>query len=68
MLSFGLLLLKDVDKKIVIELEKHVHLKCLEFGSKIYSNRKNFYIHLGLDKSLYSFENYKMFLQEVNNF
>ena len=27
MLSFRLLLLKDVDKKIVIQLEKHVQLK-----------------------------------------
>ena len=34
-------------KKIVIELEKHMHLKFPEFGSKFYSNRRNFYIHLG---------------------
>ena len=45
-----------------------VHLKFPEFCSKIYSNRKNVYIHLGLYKSLFSFENYKTFLQDVTNF
>ena len=45
-----------------------MHSKFPEFDSKFYSNRRNFYIHLGLDKSLFSFKNYKMFLQEVDSF
>ena len=45
-----------------------MYSKFPEFNGKIYSNRRNFYIHLGLDKSLFSFVNYKMFLQEVDNF
>ena len=45
-----------------------VHLKFPEICSKFHSNRKNVYIHLGLDKSLFSFENNKTFLQEVTNF
>ena len=55
-------------KKIVIELEKYMYLKFPEFNGKFYSNRRNFYIHLGLDKSLFSFEYYKTFLQEIDNF
>ena len=55
-------------KKKIIELEKHMSLKFPEFDGKFYSNRRNFYIHLGLDKSLFSFHNYKIFLQEINNF
>ena len=43
-------------------------LKFPEYGSKFYSNRRNYYIHLGLDKSLFSFENDKKFLEEVNSF
>ena len=30
-------------------------------------NRRNLYIHLGLDKSLFSFQNYKTFLQEFDS-
>ena len=55
-------------KKKIIELEKHMSLKFPEFDGKFYSNRRNFYIHLGLDKSLFSFYNYKIFLQEIDNF
>ena len=55
-------------KNVVTQLEKHMSLKFPEHGSKFYSNRKNYYIHLGLDKSLFSFENYKKFLEGVNSF
>ena len=50
-------------KKIVIELEKYMYLKFPEFNGKFYPHRRDFYIHLGLDKSLFSFEYYKTFLQ-----
>ena len=55
-------------KKVVTQLEKHMSLKFPEYGSKFYFNRRNYYIHLGLDKSLFSFENYKKFIEEVNSF
>ena len=55
-------------KKVVTQLEKHMSLKFPEYGSKFYSNRRNYYIHLGLAKSLFSFENYKNFLEEVDSF
>ena len=55
-------------KKKIFKLERQMNLKFLEFHGKFYSNRRNFYIHLGLDKSLFSFQNYKIFLQEIDNF
>ena len=55
-------------KKVVTQLEKHMGLTFPEYGSKFYSNRRNYYIHLGIDKSLFSFENYKKSLEEVNSF
>ena len=55
-------------KKVVAQLEKHTSLKFPEYDGKFYANRRNCYIHLGLDKSLFSFENYKKFLEEVNSF
>ena len=55
-------------RKVVAQLEKHMSLKFPEYNSKCYANRRNFYMHLRLDKSLFSFENYRQFLQEVNSF
>ena len=55
-------------KKVVIQLEKFSGLKFAQNAATFYANRRNFYIHLGLDKSLFSFENYKEFLIEVNKF
>ena len=55
-------------KKLVIQLEKHIKEKFPEHEAKFYSNRRNFYVHMGLDKSLFSFENYKLLLQKINNF
>ena len=55
-------------KKLVIQLEKHIKENFPEHEAKFYSNRRNFYVHMGLDKSLFSFENYKLLLQKINNF
>ena len=55
-------------KKIIKPLKKFIELKFPQYEAKFYSNRRNFYIHLGLDKSLFSFENYKEFLNEIDKF
>ena len=55
-------------KKLVVQLEKHINNKFPEFKVKFYSNRRNFYIHMGLDESLFSFCEYRKFLQEIDNF
>ena len=52
-------------KKLVIQLEKHIDNRFPEYEARIYSNHRNYYIHVGLDKSLFSFENYKT---EIDNF
>ena len=38
------------------------------FDGRFYANRRNSYIHLGLDKSLFSFADYKDFLNEIDKF
>ena len=55
-------------KKVVTQLEKHMSLKFPEYNGQFYANRRNYYVHLGSDKSLFSFENYKNLLEEVNSF
>ena len=51
-----------------MELEKHISVKFLKYQAKFYSNRRNFYVHLGLDQSLFSFENFRQLLQEIDCF
>ena len=66
--SFELILLKMCIKKLVIQLEKHINNKFPEFKAKFYSNRRNFYIHMGLHESLCGFSEYRKLLQEIGNF
>ena len=54
--------------KLVIQLEKHIGNRFPEYEARFYSNHRNYYIHMGLDKSLFSFENYKSLLTEIDNF
>ena len=55
-------------KKLVKQLEKHIDIKFAEYEGKFSSNRRNKYIHIELDKSLFSFENYKQVFREVESF
>ena len=55
-------------KKVIAQLEKHITFKFPEFDAKFYSNSRNSYVHLGLDKALFSFENYRKLLEEMNSF
>ena len=55
-------------KKLIVELETHISVKFPEYQAKFYSNRRNFYIHMGLDQSLFSFENFRKLLQEIDCF
>ena len=38
------------------------------FNARFYANRRNSYIHLGLDKSLFSFADYKDFVKVIDRF
>ena len=55
-------------KNLIAQLEKHVNVKFPEFKAKFYSNHRNFYIHMGLDESLFGFDGYNKLLQEIDNF
>ena len=46
-------------KKLVIQLEKHINIKFPEYNEKFYSNRRNFYIHMGLDYSVFGNSSFK---------
>ena len=53
-------------KVVVKKLQKHLEKKHPNSEAKFFSNRRNNYIHLGLDKSLFSFENYNVFLKDID--
>ena len=55
-------------KKLVVQLEKHNQTKFPEYQEKFYSSRRNFYLHMRLDKSLFGYENFKKLLEEVDCF
>ena len=48
-----LILLKMTIKKIVSQLETYILHEYPHCNTKFYSNRRNNYIHLGIDKSLF---------------
>lgn len=55
-------------KLIVKKLEKHIENIHPEYKAKFFSNRRNNYIHLGLDKSLFSYQNYNKFLADIDTY
>ena len=54
-------------KSIIKKLEKNIEQRYPNYEAKFYSNRRNNYIHLGLDRK-FSFENYKTFLKDIDDF
>ena len=55
-------------KSVIRKLEKFTNAQYPNYQAKFYSNRRNNYIHLGLDISLFSFEDYKIFLDHIDEF
>ena len=55
-------------KKLVRQLEKQINVKLPEYHAKFYSNRRSSYIHMGLDNSLFGYDNFKKMLEEVDCF
>ena len=55
-------------KTVVKKLQKHIEKKHSHYEAKFFSNRRNNYIHLGLDKSLFSYENYNVFLRDIDTY
>ena len=52
-----------ISKLQIIMKQKYPHL-----DGRFYANRRNSYIHLVLDKSLFSFDDYKDFLNQIDKF
>ena len=55
-------------KTIILKMEKHIRNKIRKYDAKSYSNRLNSCIHLGLDKAIFSYSNFKTLLEEVTSF
>lgn len=55
-------------KKIIRKLEEFIRKDYSHYDAKFYANRSNTYIHLGLDVSLFSFNDYKFLLNGMINF
>ena len=55
-------------KKIISKLQLLMKQKFPHYDGKFYVNHRNTYIHLGLDKSLFSFGDYKDFLNTTEKF
>ena len=55
-------------KKTISKLEMLMKEKFPHYDGKCYVNRRNTYIHLGLDKSLFSLDDYKEFLNTIDKF
>ena len=49
-------------------MEKHIQNKFPEYEAKFYSNRRNYCIHMGLDKAIFAFSNFRELLKEVTLF
>ena len=63
-----MVLLNNVYKKLIIQLEKHINGNFPEYQAKFYSDQRTNYIHMGLYKSLFGYANFKKLLDEVDYF
>ena len=55
-------------KKIIIQLEVIINLKFPNYNANFFANRQITLIHLGLDRALLSFDDFKLFLDEKQVF
>ena len=55
-------------KKAIKKLQSVISKKYPEFNAKFYINQKNRLIHIGMDKCLYDFNNYRLFLWDCEWF
>ena len=53
-------------KKNIIQLEVIINLKFPNYKAKFFANKRNTLIHRGLDRALLTFDDFKLFLDEIN--
>ena len=49
-------------KTVIKKLESYMDKKYPDYRAKIYTNRRNKLLHLGLDKALFDNSNYRLYL------
>ena len=55
-------------KTVIKKLESHMDKKYPDYRAKIYINRRNKLLHLGLDKALFDNSNYRLYLWDCEWF
>ena len=55
-------------KKSNMKLEKDVKIKFPEVHAAFYSSRRNMCVHMGLDKAIFAYSNFKQIIEQRNNF
>ena len=53
-------------KKLILQLEKFFKQKFPDLAAGLYVNKQNMCVHMGLEKSIYSYSNYKEIIEEYN--
>lgn len=55
-------------KKLIAKMEKEFKLKFPELNVAFHITKKNVCVHLGLDQSIFSYENYTQIIAQINTF
>ena len=55
-------------KKMILQLEKYFKQKFPELDAGFYISKRNMCVHMGLNKAIFSYSNYKAIIDEYKNF
>ena len=53
---------------MILQLEKHFKQKFPELDAGFYISKRNMCVHMGLNKAIFSYSNYKAIIDEYKNF
>ena len=55
-------------KKSTMKLEKAFKVKFPEINAAFYSSRRNMCLHMGLDKAIFSYSDFKQIIEQINKY
>ena len=55
-------------KKLILQLEKFSKQTFHDLDAGFYVSKRNMCVHMGLEKSIFSYSNYKEIIEEYNKF
>ena len=55
-------------KKLILQLEKFFKQKFHDLDAGFYVSKQNMCVHMGLEKPIFSYPNYKEIIEEYNKF